>query len=322
MQTAAAGSVDYRRPSQPPTVAKAADRSQPDPATPYVVYVNRPAGLPPGAPEPEDGGRDDLPRDLTNYQTSRNNLLGLIPDKNGIHTRTHRNGSKSYFLEKDRNVYQVANFDQRTLSWGVLDPRSQSEVARLGLRNGQWVQMGRPDSVYPSGFRGRILRALDGAIDNFQKAKNQLRRGWNRTTQWAMNKLYGPLASTPQGRQRIDAQLDLTLKALQKSKEQGAPNLQVGGPGGPNRPSAVAFSNGTIQISQYTLRTWRDADLSELVAHEHSHTGAGTRDNWYLDRNLNRLNNFGGWQSPFTFNHALNNADTVARSASFLANNS
>ncbi|GGA51664.1 hypothetical protein [Dyella nitratireducens] len=321
MQTADANSADYSRFSDQHTTANAADHSQPDSTTPQIAHIERPAGFPPGAPESEDRARSDRPRDLTNYQTSRNNLLGLTPDKNGIYTRVRRDGSKSYFLEKDRNVYQVANFDPRTTSWGVLDPWSQREITRVGLRNGEWVQTEQPDSQYPPGFRGRIRRALDDAIDITQRAKNQVWGTWNRITQWAMNTLYGPEASTPRGRRRIGAQLDSTLNALQRSKSRDASNLQVGGPGGPDKPSAVAFNNGTIQFSQYTLRTWRDADLNELMVHEHTHTGAGTRDGWYLDRNLNRLNNWGGWQLPFSFNNALNTADTVARGTSFLANN-
>lgn len=321
MQITSATPADYSHFSHQPIDASTG-HAQPDPTTPQIVHVERPAGTPPGAPETEDRGRDDLPRDLTNYQVPRNNLLGLTRDKNGIYTRVHRDGSKSHFLEQDGNVYRVANFDRQTTSWGVLDPWSQREATRVGLKGREWVQIDQPASHYPPGFRGRILRALDGAIDNIQKAKNQLGRTWNKTTQWAMNKLFGPQASTPWGRQRIEAQLDGTLKALQKSKREGASNLQIGSPGGPNSPSAVAFDNGTVQFSQYTLRTWRDADLNELMVHEHTHIGVGTRDNWYLDRNINRFNNFGGWQSPFTFGNALDNADTVARSASFLANNS
>lgn len=288
-----------------------------------VVHVNRPGWLPPGAPQPRypPFGTDDLGRAdvLGRYQVSSNYLSGLQPDGNGIYTRVHRDQSRSHFAKSRGGVYQVGGFDGRTSTWRVLDPRSGREITTLERKNGEWTPIPRPS--YPPGFRGRILRALDGAIETTRQAKAQLGRNWSHATSWVMNKLFGPQASTSQGRRSIEAGLNDTLHALEASKRRGAGNLQVGFEGGPGRPSAVAFPDGTILIGQYALRNWRDADLNELMIHEHTHTGAGARDHWYLNRNNDRLPNWGNRLSPFTFGNALNNADTLARAASILNNN-
>lgn len=294
---------------------------QPNPAGPQIIHVERPAGLPPGAP---DMRARPYSSDLSAYRVPPRTLHGLQPDRNGIYTRNNSDGSKSYFTRVYGNVHQIGGFDWQSVTWRMLDPRSGREVATLERKGREWVpkeQAQPPSQPVPQGLRGRILRALDSAIENVRQAKTQIHRAWTRATNWAMQKLFGPDAFTPQGRQRIEAGLNNTLHALEKSKRDGARNLRVGNEGGPNSPSAVAFNDGTIQFSRYTLRNWRDADLNELMVHEHTHTGAGTRDHWYLNRNHDRLPNWGGGLSPFTFGNALNNADTLARSSGVLANN-
>ncbi|HUB90398.1 MAG TPA: hypothetical protein VMA74_11800 [Dyella sp.] len=314
-------STHYDRPCYqgpyPPRTSANTDFIQPNTTGPQITRIERPAGFPPGAPEtPDMRARSDSSdlSDLFNYRVSPRNLDGLQPDRYGIFTRNNSNRTNSYFTKIDEDVYQLGGFDRQSQTWRVLDPRSGQEVATLELerKDGKWL---------PKNLGKRMLRALDGAIENVRRAKAQIGRAWMQGTNWAMQKLFGGGAFTPQGRQRIEAGLNNTLQALEKSKREGAWNLRVGHEGGPNRPAAVAFNNGTIQFSRYALRNWSDPDLNELMVHEHTHTGAGARDHWYLNRNHDRLPNWGGGLSPFTFNNALNNADTLARSSGVLANN-
>ncbi|HTV84614.1 MAG TPA: hypothetical protein VME63_04370 [Dyella sp.] len=308
--------VSYQGPGIPPQARNASAASPSFNASP--VRAERPAGTPPGAPDtPVTRLRSG---DLHQYRVSPNHLRGLQPDRNGIYTRTLADRSRHYFADVDGDIYRVGGFDRQSLTWQVLDPRSGKEVAPLQRTDGKWTAAAAPAS-YPRGYRGTILRALDGGIHNVILALTQVRGNWSRATSATMNTLFGRGASSEGGKARIEQGLRNTLNQMQESKRTGARNLQVGGEGGPNSPSAVAFGNGTVQFTKYTLRNWRPADLNELMVHEFTHTGAGTKDHWYLNRNNGRIPNWGGSISPLTFHNAVNNADTLARSSSVLANN-
>jgi len=109
---------------------------------------------------------------------------------------------------------------------------------------------------------------------------------------------------------------------MEKTKRQNGRNLSTCQGSWPGGPSAQAWpSTGEICFAPHALKSWRDADLNELAVHEHTHTGAYTNDNWYLKKDLGRYPNWSGYTAPFTFNNALNNADTMARATSVLANN-
>ncbi|WP_147293172.1 hypothetical protein [Dyella monticola] len=133
-----------------------------------------------------------------------------------------------------------------------------------------------------------------------------------------MSKLFGPEASTPEGRARIKQEFLATLKALLKSKDAGGADIAIEN----LRPGAAAESrsNGIIAFAPNSAGQ-SDQALTETMVHEHTHAGAHTNDGWYLDRAGNRRPNLGGQLYPFTFDNAVNNADTVARSATALANN-
>ncbi|RDS82123.1 hypothetical protein DWU98_08725 [Dyella monticola] len=136
-----------------------------------------------------------------------------------------------------------------------------------------------------------------------------------------MDKLFNRSNFSDGDKAAIKRGFDGTLRDLEQNKREGARRLIIGYEGGPNSPSAVAFNDGTISFSRYAVNTMRPADLRELTVHEHTHTGAGTADHWYLTRNHDRFPNWGGNLSPFTFQNAVNNADTLARSSSVLESN-
>lgn len=306
-------------PGAPQTaVTRQQSRIQPNPLAPSTVHVERPSNTPPGAPD--TSATLLRSEDLLQYRVSPNTLRGLQPDRNGIYTRTNADRNRSYFAKLDGDTYQVGGFDRQSLSWKVLDPRSGKEVAQMERKNGKWVA-GISPAQYPPTDRGRILQALDGGIRNVRQALTQIRNTWSRATSSTMNRLFGGGASSEGGKARIEQGLRNTLSQMEESKRTGARNLRVGNEGSPWSPSAVAYPDGTIYFTKYTLRNWRPADLNELMVHENTHTGAGTKDHWYLNRNNDRLPNWGGAIGPFNFQTAVNNADTIARSSGVLANN-
>jgi hypothetical protein len=292
---------------------------------PGVAYVNRPANTPPGAPEPTAVPRSGLhgDKDLLDYRVNSHRLNRLTPDRHGIYTEIDGSNYKTHFAKIHGNFYQVGGFDRATRTWRLLDPSSGREVFKLEKEGGQWTVKGLmpPRKTYPPGLRGRMFQALDGGIENVRQAKTQIFGNWSRGTSSSMQKLFGGGAFTPAGKARIRDGFDNTLRAMEQSKRSGGSNLSIGTNLSPYGPSAVAFDNGQIRFAPYALRTWSNANLNELMVHEHTHTGAGTHDHWYLNENLQRLPNWGGSLGRFTFNSALNNADTLARSTSVLANN-
>jgi hypothetical protein len=310
--------VTRQLPGSPPPVRSTSYAGPQSNQLPPGTHVERPAGMPPGAPETTS----TLLRseeDLLQYRVSPNALRGLQPDRNGIYTRTNADRSRTYFAQVDGDTYRVGGFDRQNLTWHVLDPRSGKEVVPLVRKAGKWV-MSSPKQYEPT-LRGRILRALDGGIQNVRQALSQVRGTWSNATTATMNKLFGRGASSDAGKARIEYGLRRTLNEMEESKRTGARNLRVNGPGSPWEPSAFAYPDGTVYFKQYTLNNWRPADLNELMVHESTHTGARTTDNWYLNRNNDRLPNWGGRIAPLTFQNAVNNADTLARASSVLANN-
>jgi hypothetical protein len=286
-------------------------------------FIERPANQPPGAPDTPVTLRSE--KNLLDYSVDPSNLRGLQPDRNGIYARVNPNQSKNYFAKVDGDTYRVGGFDRSDTSWRVLDPRSGKEVSKLQRENGKWVpkDLMPPATSYPRGAKGQMLRAVDSGIENIRLAKTQLNRNWDPRTSSAMRSLFGGGAFTPAGKVRIEAGFDKTLGAMRRTKDQGGRNLSTC-PGGlwPGGPSARAWpSTGEICFAPYALRSWSNADLNELAVHEHTHTGAYTNDNWYLQSNLGRYPNWSGYTAPFTFDNAVNNADTMARATSVLANN-
>jgi hypothetical protein len=264
-------------------------------------------------------GEDSVDRsDLLNYRVPNSKLSGFNLDPNGIYVPSHAGKGKTYFTKIDGNTYKVGGFDRSNRSWRVLDPKTDRPAFNLESEGGKWTPTSK---IYPPGLKGRMLRALDGGINNVRQAKAQLSNRWTSTTSHAMRKLFNKSSFTQQDKARIAAGFDRTLKTMEKNRREGAWNLSVSNNLGPFGPSAVAYPNGNIQFSQHALRNWRNTDLNELSVHEHTHTGAGTTDHWYLNSNLGRQPNWGGNLSPFTFNNALNNADTMARATSYLAIN-
>lgn len=310
------------------TVPAAANHRQPRVAGPGgIAIVNRPANMPPGAPDttPLVTRGEDSPNvgNLSNYRVHPDHLRGLQPDRRGIYTRNNANGNKTYFAKVGGNAYQVGGFDRSTASWRVLDPKSGNPVFKLVSEGGKWkpANLAPTSKQYPQGAWGRVFRALDAGIDNVKQAKNELFGNWSSRTNASMRKLFGGGAFQPAGKARIDAGFNHTLRAMEKSKSDGGRNLSITDKFGPYGPSAAAYPNGKIEISSYAVKNWKDADLNELMVHEHTHTGAGTTDHWYLNANHERLPNWGGRVGDFTFHNAVNNADTLARSASVLNNN-
>jgi hypothetical protein len=292
------------------------------------IIVNRPVNMPPGAPSTTPplvtrGEQSPNAGNLLNYRVNPGNLRQLQPDRNGIYTRNHAGGNKAYFAKIDGNVYQVGGFDRSTTSWRVLDPKSGNAVFKLVSEGGKWKpkELASASRQYPQGDWGRIFKSLDAGIDNVKQAKGELRGTWSNRTSSAMRKLYGGGAFLPAEKTRIEAGFNGTLRAMEKTKRQGGSNLSITNRFGPYGPSAAAHDNGKIEISSYALKNWKPDDLNELMVHEHTHTGAGTTDHWYLNAYHDRLPNWGGRLGNFTFNNAVNNADTLARSVSVLTNN-
>jgi hypothetical protein len=292
------------------------------------IIVNRPANMPPGAPAttPLVTRAEDSPNvgNLPNYRVDPGNLGRLQPDRHGIYTRNNAGGNKTYFAKIGGNVYQVGGFDRSTTSWRVLDPKSGNAVFKLVPEGGKWKpkELASASRQYPQGAWGRVFRALDAGIDNVKQAKGELRGAWSNRTSASMRKLYGGGAFQQVGKARIEAGFDGTLRAMEKTKREGGRNLSITSRFGPYGPSAAAHADGRIEISSFSLGgNWTADDLNELMVHEHTHTGAGTTDHWYLNAHHDRLPNWRGSVGHFTFNNAVNNADTLARSTSVLINN-
>jgi hypothetical protein len=310
--------VTRQQPNIPPSLRNTPATGPQFSSLPPGVHVERPSAIPPGAPD-TIATLLRSEEDLLQYRVSPSNLRGLQPDRNGIYARTNADRSKTYFANVDGDTYRIGGFDRQNLTWRVLDPRSGKEVVQLERKGGKWVAA--LPKQYESTHRGRILRALDAGIQNVRQALSQIHGSWSRATTTAMNKLFGRGVASEASKTRIERGLRQTLNEMEASRRTGARNLRVDGPGGPWQPSAFAYPDGTVYFTQFTLNNWRPADLNELMVHESTHTGARTTDNWYLNRNNDRLPNWGGGIAPLTFQNAVNNADTMARASSVLANN-
>ncbi|HUA79377.1 MAG TPA: hypothetical protein VL997_03320 [Dyella sp.] len=134
-----------------------------------------------------------------------------------------------------------------------------------------------------------------------------------------MSKLFGPEAATPAGRARIKQELLATLQALLKSKNEGGADIRIENLAQP-KAAAEYRPDGIIAFAPKSAGE-SDQDLAETMVHEHAHAGAHAKDGWYLDRGDNPFQNLQGQLYPFTFDNAVTNADTLARSVTTLANN-
>jgi hypothetical protein len=167
-------------------------------------------------------------------------------------------------------------------------------------------------------LRERVMQAIDTAIGNTRKALSVLGQTWSKATLAAMRALFGDLVDTEEGRNAIKRELGETLQGLEGTKAKGGSNLgfrELGAAG------AVAYHNSDRIDFSPGSASRAGRYLNELVVHEHAHTSAGSDDGWYLNDNFTRKPNFGGQLKPFVFANAVNNADTLAKSVTVLANN-
>lgn len=197
-------------------------------------------------------------------------------------------------------------------------PRPQQGQGGGGGTSG--VQTPQPEQN-SSVYRGRIEKAVDGAIGWIRGAMAKLHQPWSRALTEEMYKLFGKEALTEEGKARIEQKLGQTLQFLEQSKSSGEGNLHSGGVD-PQHPDAPAFANpstGDIYFKDSTLRMAQDRDLVEMMVHEATHAGAQTEDNWYLYPNEERHANWDGQEKPFNFDNAVNTADSMAHAVRALS---
>lgn len=170
-------------------------------------------------------------------------------------------------------------------------------------------------------FSDRLMQALDKGIQTVQRALDQIDEKWSDATAQIMSKLFGPEALTPEGRKRIKQQLLATLAALQKSKSERGADIKMEDLSGSGAAAQAHPWDGTISFDPSTVGRESDEQLAETMVHEHMHVGTETDDKWYLNPDESRRPKLDHMIYPFTFENAVDNADTVARAATTLARN-
>lgn len=301
---------------------------------------DRPVDLQSVPPEPSNASRTGSPTfeaplfqnapsqdsvNLSNYRTPDSNLLGLQPDRQGIYTRTDSNGNTSYFTRFEGNTYQVGNFQMQEgnrPTWGLMNPRTGDEVLRLENEGGAWRAMEsvRAPKQYAATPEGRISFANDDGIKKIEHAITRLHEPWDPKTTDAMLRLYGQGILTPEGKSVVEQQLLKTLNALKHSRDTNGADESVAWNGIDGTDAAgVSRPNGRIEFSGWAVHNENARDFTELDIHEHTHKGAGSKDQWYqYSPEEARRSNYGGQQAPFTFGNAVNNADTLTLSVRVL----
>ena len=124
----------------------------------------------------------------------------------------------------------------------------------------------------------------------------------------SVTRLFGDSGLSQQGLNAIKNTLEKTRNAIAQSLSNGGANVRFGR----TRPDASAHADGST--GQITLNPGAFANISpekasEIMTHEFTHIGAGTKDNHYLDENDNMRANLSGTLSPY----AYNNADSFSR---------
>nr|WP_311527670.1 hypothetical protein [uncultured Ralstonia sp.] len=266
---------------------------------------------------------------LVNYRTPDSNLLGLQPDRQGIYTRTDSNGNTNYFTRIEGNTYQIGNFQMQggnRPTWGLINPHTGGEILRLGNESGTWRAMEfmpAPKQYAPTPD-GRIAFANDDGINKIEHAIIRLHEPWDRKTTDAMVRLYGQVILTPEGKGAVAQQLQKTLNAIRYSRDANGADESIAWNGIDGTDAAgVHRPNGRIEFSGWAVRNENNREFTELNIHEHTHKGAGSKDQWYqYSPEHARRSNYGGQQAPFTFDNAVNNADTLTLSVRVLNNDS
>lgn len=263
---------------------------------------------------------------LFNYRTPDSNLLGLQPDQQGIYTRTDSHGNTSHFTRIEGNTYQLGNFQMQEgnrPTWGLMNPRTGGEVLRLENEGGAW----RPiepahalNNLYATTPEGRISFANDDGIKKIERAIIRLHEPWDPRTSDAMVRLYGPGILTPEGKDAVEQQFIKTLNAIKYSRATNGADESIAW-NGIDGTDAIGVSrpNGRIEFSGGAVRDLNARAFTELNIHEHTHKGASAKDQWYQSfPESGRSPNYGNHLAPFTFNNAVNNADTLTLSVRVL----
>jgi hypothetical protein len=176
----------------------------------------------------------------------------------------------------------------------------------------------------PTTPEGRISFANDDGIKRIERAITRLHEPWDPRTTDAMVRLYGQGILAPEGRGAVEQQLIKTLNAIKYSRATRGADESIAWNGIDGTDAAgVSRPDGHIEFSGWAVQNENVRDFTELNIHEHTHKGARSQDLWYQYSPADaRRSNYGGQQAPFTFNNAVNNADTLTLSVRVLSSNS
>jgi len=144
--------------------------------SPPPISINRFPGFPAAAPGTSVFPQATDSLDLRKYRVAPGNLMDaktgkdLQPDQNGVYTRLNADGSKNYFIRMaNGDIYQVGNFDPRTMTWQVLDAQTGQAIGildRPGKKGNRWLAINKlpsQETQPPQAERGGRAQRGGGA---------------------------------------------------------------------------------------------------------------------------------------------------------------
>jgi hypothetical protein len=164
-------------------------------------------------------------------------------------------------------------------------------------------------------LRNRVMNALYTGIREVKQAITTLDfpGRWSAAARNALQHLVPGGLQGARERAEIKSQLTATLRGMERTVQKGANNIGLipslwGGGHAHIGTDNIHFTESNIFYPPAQF-------LAKSMIHEHAHLYAANAgyDYWYVDGNLNPRPNAYGRLTPFTFNNAKSNAETLAK---------